>query len=146
MLKTKRITTGLPVARGLVEIPMPNSQIMQEYWKMKDDNVVKLKKKEETAWQQMKELSMKIFNLKKDELIRKQKNGKWGVASRNQITIAFYDVFGMRYVTRDAQELVIEQIKGMLENYASEKAATNEFEEEAEEKENDAEDELPANF
>ena len=100
-----------------------------------ETDITKLKRKEENAWQQMKEVAVKIYNLKKDELVFQKKKGGWRVASKNQITIAIYDVIGMRYLTNKALELVEEQIKGLLEGYVAEKEANENIGETEEEEE-----------
>jgi hypothetical protein len=49
MLRTKRITTGMQVPRGMIKVTMPPHEIMEQYWKVKDENVQKMKRKEEGA-------------------------------------------------------------------------------------------------
>jgi hypothetical protein len=140
MLSTKRFTTGMPVPRGLIRVSMPAPDLMKEYWALKEINVQKIKKKEESLWQDLKALATKIFEQKKDTLLHKKKKGGWAVAPKSQITIALYDIIGMRYLPNQTRELVEEQIKMMLENYAAEKDAKEEFEtenKEDEEKEGD---------
>lgn len=127
MLKTKRLTTGLPVPRGLIRVSMPPPELMVEYWKQKDINVEKLKKKEENMWQQYEELAKKIFDLKKNQLIHKKLRGGWVIESSARIKICLYEVKGMRYLPKDGQDLLIEKIKMLLESYAAEKTANDEF-------------------
>lgn len=128
LLQTKRLTTGMQVPRGLIKVSMPDPTLMQEYWKMKEINVQRMKKKEESLWRELKAIAIKVFELKKDSLVHRKQKGGWAVTNKLQITIALYDVVGMRYLTNDARMLVEEQIRMMLDNYASEKAANEGFE------------------
>jgi len=98
------------VPRGIVSFPMPNQNIVDEYDKVKGRHIKMLKAKETSAFNRLKELGDKIFERHKDGLVITTKRGALKPASRNMIKLKIYDTVGLRYLTNDGTELLVDII------------------------------------
>jgi hypothetical protein len=117
MLQTKRLIDKRLVPRGLIKIPMPNPQIVEEYDVIKKEHIRKLKAKEEESWNQLRELAQKVFDAGKDRLMHRTKKGNMKAQSNRNMKIVIYDIIGMRRLTNEGYDLLIGVLKSMVDEH-----------------------------
>ncbi len=132
MLQTKRIIDQRLVPRGLIKLPMPNPQIVQEYDVLKNEHLRKLQAKEEESWKQLRELAQKVFDTNKDKLMYKTKKGFTKSQSERNMKIAVYDAIGMRRLTNEGYSLLVGILKGMIEEHIMKEGINEEAEQDME--------------
>ena len=110
MLKTKRAQDGMLVPRGYVLAKMPPKKIVDEYEKIKQEHIQKLKQKESMRWQILKNLAEEVWERGKSKILTTTKSGKYVVAPMKIIKIVFYEIHGMNYLPSESEELLLTMV------------------------------------
>lgn len=122
VLKTPRYTNRKEfVWRGYVSFPMPNEKFVEEYLKRKNEHILNLQKKYGNTLNPVLYYAKQIFNKRKNDLIRRTKDGFVIPMKRELMDFIVAEEIGTRKFTVPGYDRLTAQIRDLItKEYESE--------------------------